>query len=129
MSNNNIEQTKKVKVEDLYLYKGDLIRVVDGDTLITLLDLGFSTWHKTRLRLARINCPETRGVQKLQGLKAKNFVIEILNNLKEEKLLVKSQRLDSFGRAIAEVYINQSGDWINLNDLIVAEGHAKYKKY
>ena len=33
-----------------YIYKAKLVRVVDGDTVDAMIDLGFDTWVKKRLR-------------------------------------------------------------------------------
>ena len=44
----------------MYQYKAKLIRVVDGDTVDAMIDCGFSTFKKERIRLYGINTPETR---------------------------------------------------------------------
>ena len=35
----------------MYTYNAKLDRVVDGDTVDALVDLGFDTWKKTLIRL------------------------------------------------------------------------------
>ena len=44
----------------MYEYKCELIKVVDGDTVDVLIDVGFSTYRKERVRLYGINTPECR---------------------------------------------------------------------
>ena len=44
----------------MYEYKCELIKVVDGDTIDVLIDVGFSTFRKERVRLYGINAPESR---------------------------------------------------------------------
>ena len=44
----------------LYHYKAKLVRVIDGDTVDVMIDLGFDVWIKKRLRLYGIDAPETR---------------------------------------------------------------------
>ena len=44
----------------MYKYKAKLIKVVDGDTIDALIDCGFSTFKKERVRLRGINAPESR---------------------------------------------------------------------
>ena len=44
----------------MYEYNAKCVRVVDGDTADFLVDLGFDTWKKVRVRFAGINTPETR---------------------------------------------------------------------
>ena len=39
----------------LYCYNAKLDRVVDGDTIDAMVDLGFSTWKHVRIRLSGID--------------------------------------------------------------------------
>ena len=45
---------------DKYIYRGKLERVVDGDTIDALIDLGFDTWVKKRIRYKGIDTWESR---------------------------------------------------------------------
>ena len=69
----------------MYIYKAKVLRVVDGDTIDLLIDLGFNAWKKERIRLSGINTPETRTKdlkEKEKGLLAKKDFFDI-NNMKE----------------------------------------------
>ena len=44
----------------MYQYKAKLVRVVDGDTVDAMIDCGFSTFKKERIRLYGIDAPESR---------------------------------------------------------------------
>ena len=44
----------------MYEYNAKLDRVVDGDTVDAMIDLGFDTWVHKRIRLEGIDAPETR---------------------------------------------------------------------
>ena len=44
----------------MYEYKCEVTRVVDGDTIDVIADLGFSILHKCRVRLFGIDTPESR---------------------------------------------------------------------
>ena len=44
----------------MYKYNAKLDRVVDGDTVDALVDLGFDTWKKVRIRMHGMNAPESR---------------------------------------------------------------------
>ena len=44
----------------LYVYKAKLDRVVDGDTIRVVLDLGFKIFHKEILRLRGIDAAEMK---------------------------------------------------------------------
>jgi micrococcal nuclease len=64
--------------DKLYIYNAELIRVVDGDTADALVDLGFDTWKKVRIRFFGIDAYETRTrdlEEKEKGIKAKERVI------------------------------------------------------
>ena len=37
---------------DKFIYRAKLLRVVDGDTIDAMIDLGFDVWIKRRIRLA-----------------------------------------------------------------------------
>lgn len=46
---------------DAFVYQAELDRVVDGDTVDVVLDLGFDVkLHKQRVRLHGIDTPESR---------------------------------------------------------------------
>jgi len=44
----------------MYTYNAKVDRVIDGDTLDALVDLGFDTWKKVRIRFQGIDAPESR---------------------------------------------------------------------
>lgn len=111
--------------ESLYHYIAKLIRVIDGDTVVVNLDLGVHTWRKMTLRLARINCLELTGETREKALEVKSFVVSVL----PEEFIVHSKKLDSFGRAIAEVFFqNENGNWVNLNDFLVEMELANWRE-
>ena len=62
---------------DAFVYQAELDRVVDGDTVDVVLDLGFDVkLHKQRVRLHGIDTPESRTrdlEEKEKGLAAKEF--------------------------------------------------------
>ena len=65
----------------MYTYNATVDRVIDGDTVDALIDLGFNTWKKIRIRLHGINAWESRTKdlkEKEKGLAAKNRLIELL---------------------------------------------------
>jgi micrococcal nuclease len=91
-------------LKDDYLRKAEIIRVVDGDTIECMIDLGLRTYRKTKLRVFGVNCPETKGPTKADGLISKTFTKEWFNTNKEFMVrTVNNGKEDSFGRLIAEV--------------------------
>jgi len=113
----------------MYEYKiKDLVKVVDGDTIDVVIDLGFDVFTKKRIRVFGINTPETRTRDKKEkqlGIKAKERVKDLLENSNEIK--IKSHGKGKFGRIIAEILFakNKKSKFQNLSEILVSEGHAK----
>jgi micrococcal nuclease len=118
----------------MYEYKAIVERVVDGDTIDVIIDLGFKTWKKVRVRMEGINTPESRTrdlEEKKRGLAAKDRLVEILEYNNNECTL-KVSGVGKFGRAIALVYVEtlspasskSSMTEINVNKQLIEEGHA-----
>jgi endonuclease YncB( thermonuclease family) len=108
------------KTTQLFTYNAMLERVVDGDTLDVTLDLGFHTFTKQRIRLARINAPE---MSIPEGVEAKTNLTALLPI--GTSLIISTKKTDIYGRYIGEVTLGE----INLNDKLVELGQAVNKKY
>ena len=115
----------------MYYYNAVLVRVVDGDTIDAIIDLGFDVQVKKRIRLAGINAPESRTrnkVEKKLGLAAKERLIDILDGA-ANVFEIESKELGKYGRVIGKIYINKLAgkDVITkacINEILVDEGHA-----
>jgi micrococcal nuclease len=114
----------------MYEYKATIIKVVDGDTIDALIDLGFNTYTKKRVRLYGINAPESRTrdkEEKVRGLAAKVRLKEIL---KENKNIItlKSHGVGKFGRCLGELFIPGTEMFSYepqcVNKMLISEGHA-----
>ena len=109
----------------MYTYKATLLRVVDGDTVDALIDLGFGTHVKKRIRLYGMDAWESRTRdlnEKAKGLAAKARLIEILIDNNNEFILV-SHGVGKFGRCLGELFLTMDSD--SINNLLISEGHAK----
>jgi len=114
-----------------FWYTATLVKVVDGDTIDVMIDLGFKIHHKARVRLYGINTPESRTkdlAEKQLGLKAKSFTEDWLIRHKKFTIHTIAGKDDKYGRVLALVY---SGDEIKsestacLNEDIVSSGYAR----
>ena len=112
----------------MYEYKCKVKRVVDGDTMDVILDLGFDVHHAVRVRLAGIDTPESRTRdldEKARGKLSKAFLKE---SIKGKKIVLKTKIKDAkgkFGRVIAEVWAEfEKGSLRNVNDLMIKECYA-----
>ena len=93
----------------IYIYKAELVRVVDGDTVDLIIDLGFDTLRKERFRLYGIDAPEMRTEA---GKAAKAWLEDALMPL--EAIYVQTIQLetkakrDKYGRFLALLYKSES---------------------
>ena len=108
----------------MYEYKCQVTRVVDGDTVDCVLDLGFSILHKCRVRLYGIDTPESRTRdldEKARGKLASKFLKEAIDN--GNKIVLKSQLKDSkgkYGRVLGSIVV----DGLDINKAMVANNLA-----
>ena len=110
-------------------YRATVTSVYDGDTCTVELDLGLSiALHKQKIRLARINAPELRGRSHRRGRTARDFLRGVI--LEKEILLqtIKDKK-GKYGRYLGELWVKQGRRMVNVNDLLVTEGHAKFVEY
>lgn len=116
----------------MYKYKAKIERVVDGDTLDIIVDLGFKITTNQRLRLKGINTPETYNVKKdsdeyQKGILAKDFVIQRLAENNNEAIIETGKDTGKYGRYIAEIWLADSE--ISLNAELVEKGLAEVVDY
>jgi micrococcal nuclease len=113
----------------MYTYNAELIRVVDGDTVIANVDLGFSVWTRANIRFYGIDAYESRTrdlEEKAKGLEAKELVQKMMDEC-EGKFILKSKGIDKYGRSLGIIMIpSESADLgsIDLNQYLVNEGLA-----
>ena len=122
--------TGEVKTFDKYIYRAKLERVVDGDTVDALIDVGFDIWVKKRIRFMGLDTWEcrTRNLEeKKKGLAAKARTKELLESISSKPgfFRIKSHGVGKYGRVLAEIYIqDKEGNTINVNKKLIHEGHA-----
>jgi len=122
-------------VEEMsYAYAATIDRVVDGDTLLVLIEVGFGIIVRDRLRLRGINCPE---VSTPEGARAKRHVEKLLPP--GSTIVIKSHKdkTDIYGRFVADVFYQQGVDDAEeiikngayLNQELIDEGMAERVEY
>jgi micrococcal nuclease len=113
-----------------YIYRGKLDRVVDGDTIDALIDVGFDIWLKKRVRFQGIDAWESRTrnlEEKAKGLEAKARLIELLDKVSSKPgyFRIRSHGLGKYGRLLGEIFIMDTDDnQISINEKLIEEGHA-----
>jgi len=121
-------QTLKRPAEPTYIYKAIVERVIDGDTLLLRIDLGFQVWKEQRIRLAQIDAP---AMDEPDGREAYTFVLNQLAKI--DFVMVKTNKIDIYGRYIGDVFYStklQDKDEIflkgnYLNQELVTKGLAR----
>ena len=113
-----------------YIYRAKLERVVDGDTVDALIDLGFDTWIKKRIRYKGIDTWESRTKdldEKKLGLAAKERNKELLESVSSKPgyFRLRSHGVGKYGRVLGELFIKDiEGIEYNINQTLIDEGHA-----
>ena len=101
-----------------------ITKIVDGDTIDVLLDMGFDIKYQSRVRLFGIDTPESRTrnkEEKVRGLISKEYLKQSLK--KAKKLTIKTHKgseTGKFGRILGEIF----ADGVNLNLKMCKEGYA-----
>ena len=122
----------------MYEYKAQVLRIIDGDTLVVNIDLGFDVWiHNEVIRLNGIDTPEVRTtdpVEKFFGTLAKNRIKEYLDNdgaggaagaagaAGAVTLVSKTFKKEKYGRVTADLKVQ--GQIRSLCATLISEGYA-----
>ena len=111
-----------------YEYHAKVINVIDGDTVVVDIDLGFNVVLSNQsVRLLGVDTPESRTsdkIEKVFGLASKDYAKEFIENCKKQVILRthKSDDSEKFGRLLGEI-INPNSKEV-LNNSLVEEGFA-----
>ena len=113
-----------------FSYRVDKVtKIVDGDTIDVMLDLGFDIKYKSRVRLFGIDTPESRTrdkVEKKFGLASKARLKELIGGRSGPILKTQINRKGEdmrgkFGRILGD-FVTDDGRLVT--DILVEEGHA-----
>lgn len=103
-----------VKFEPSHRYRGQVYRVVDGDTVEVLLDLGFDAWSRVALRIAELWAPE-RNVS--AGKEAQAVMADLLPV--GTPIAVYSTQRRSFARYVGELWVHRDGALRRVSDVLI----------
>jgi len=93
-----------------------VIRVIDGDTVVLRMDLGFESQLEGPCRLAGIDAPE---LWTAAGVPARNWMVARLTA--GEPVCFEGSKREKYGRPLVTIF-DLGG---NVNDAIAAAGHAR----
>jgi micrococcal nuclease len=111
----------------MYEYRvKQVLKVVDGDTIDVIIDLGFDVSFTSRVRLAGIDTPESRTTdarEKILGQEVKEYLKKALEGATD--IVIRTEKADSsekYGRILGWLFINRETDSLNLQ--LVNKGYA-----
>jgi endonuclease YncB( thermonuclease family) len=106
-------------IEPCYRYHATVDRVIDGDTYLLRLDLGFRASVTIPVRVRGYNAPEMTGVDRARGTLARATAVLFLSNAKV--IVVETYKdTQSFSRWIGDVYV----DGVSIAQLLTDAGHT-----
>ena len=114
-----------------FWYGAKPLKVIDGETIELMVDLGFNIHFKMRVRLYGVNTPESRTkdlAEKELGLKAKKFTEDWLTNHQWVFVNTIPDKNDKYGRILAKIYSSEKVDdptTACLNSDIIQSGYAR----
>ena len=108
----------------------EIVKVVDGDTIDVIIDLGFDLYKKERVRVAGVDTPEKRTrdlEEKKLGIDATNWLTEQLDSAigGEDDLVIRTEidgGFGKYGRLLGWLYIGE--DTESINERMIREGYA-----
>ena len=120
-----LAQPRDGPTEPAYLYRAEVVRVIDGDTIVVDIDLGFYTWlHEQRIRLAGIDAPPVRGAGKAAGIAAAKYLEGMIDGreiiIRTFKAGDRGDRKGKYGRWLGRIYV----DGLDVNRSMIDAGHA-----
>jgi micrococcal nuclease len=111
----------------MYEYRvKQVLKVVDGDTIDVVIDLGFDISFTSRVRLAGIDTPESRTTdarEKILGLEVKEYLKKALEGATD--IVIRTEKVDSsekYGRILGWLFVNKETGSLNME--LVNKGYA-----
>ena len=107
-----------------------IVKVLDGDTIDVLIDLGFDLYKKERVRIAGVDTPEKRTrdlEEKVLGIHATDWMKDKLTETikGDEELTIRTELkggVGKYGRLLGWLYVGDTD--ISLNEQMITEGYA-----
>ena len=110
-----LESTKKTFIYNI----SSIERVIDGDTIEAVLDLGFNIFFKVSIRIDGIDTPEKNT---LQGKLVKTYTE---NWFKTGYFTLNSKKLDKYGRVLGTISKNEKNTTLDYSQHMISEGYAR----
>jgi len=107
----------------------EIVRVIDGDTVDVIIDLGFNILTKERIRLIGIDTDELRGgtmETKIRANAASKRIEELLN-MGDVIVETEKDKTGKYGRMLGRFFVySPKGDkFIDVSRTLLTEGYEK----
>ena len=108
----------------------EIIKVLDGDTIDVIIDLGFDLYKKERVRIAGVDTPEKRTrdlEEKALGIDATDWLKDQLDGAisGEDDLVIRTELdggVGKYGRLLGWLYIGDETE--SINERMIQQGYA-----
>ena len=113
-----------------WVYPARCLRIVDGDTLDLIVDVGYYLTRRDHFRLLDVDAPELRGIERPAGLAAQQFVREWIVDagIGGWPLVIQTAKdPDNFGRYLCHLW--RVSDGRNLAEDIRAAGYDSGQRW
>ena len=113
-----------------YWYEATVVSTYDADTTTLLVDLGFSVTLKQKFRLYGIDAWEVRGAERVEGLVARDYLRSRMPPGTTVHIRTIKDKRGKYGRYLCVIWVeDELGKMVNLNNDLVAKGHAEFALY
>tara|TARA_B100000035_G_scaffold211473_1_gene181137 strand:+ start:1238 stop:1582 length:345 start_codon:yes stop_codon:yes gene_type:complete len=110
----------------MYTYQCNTLRVIDGNTVDAIIDLGFNVTIRQRIKLYGVNVQDIRSNDeqvRQQAIASKTKLTELLGNEFVCETIVNKR--GKAGRVMGKIYIDNQGSKVDVNQQLIDLGFAE----
>lgn len=108
-----------------YFYKALVAKVIDGDSIEVLIDLGMKVSYLAKLRLNGIDTPSIHRPKSELEKEAGSLVSSQLELMIDGRdIYIKTYKQSKYGDYLADIYLNED-DEKSINQTLIEEGYAR----
>ncbi|QNJ97941.1 thermonuclease family protein [Constantimarinum furrinae] len=104
----------------MYNYKAKINEVCDGETVMAIVDLGFSNYKELKLRLYGVNAPKIPDEEREAGIMTRDLLKEKILN-KEVEIHTYKNRINGAESYLVTILLGDT----NINRWLIDNGHAE----
>jgi len=112
----------------MYNYSAKVIKVINGDTVELLINLGRNIFIKETIRLYGINAPEKKGLTHEAGVKSMMYLDKILSTIIGGKIYIQTikDQNDKYGRLLGILHYSEFYNSFenSINQQMITDGYA-----